>query len=46
MGDYTSPALERLGTVEQLTQGRHFSSVDGNSGTVGNRGKGKGRKWD
>lgn len=42
MGEYETPAVEALGTVEDVTQGRHFSRVDGNSGTTGNNGVGNG----
>ncbi|WP_263018078.1 lasso RiPP family leader peptide-containing protein [Natronobiforma cellulositropha] len=40
MGNYESPVLEVLGDVEAVTHGNHFSAVDGNSGTTGNRGRG------
>lgn len=42
MTDYRTPAVEELGSVEDLTEGRHFSRVDGNSGTTGNNGVGSG----
>lgn len=42
MSEYDTPAIEPLGTIEDVTGGRHFSRVDGNSGTTGNRGNGKG----
>jgi|GEM_PF-2120519 hypothetical protein len=42
MENYESPAVTELGAVESITEGRHFSRVDGNSGSTGNRGNGKG----
>jgi len=42
MSDYESPKVVELGPVESVTEGRHFSRVDGNSGTTGNNGNGIG----
>lgn len=42
MTNYESPTVEELGDVAALTEGQHYSRVDGNSGTTGNRGNGKG----
>lgn len=42
MAAYQTPSVEELGTVAELTEGRHFSRVDGTSGTTGNRGDGRG----
>lgn len=42
MAAYETPSVEELGNVEDVTQGQHFSRVDGNSGTTGNRGGGNG----
>jgi hypothetical protein len=42
MSDYEAPQITELGEVEAVTQGRHFSRVDGNSGTTGNNGNGIG----
>ena len=42
MTAYESPEVTELGPVEAITEGRHFSRVDGNSGTTGNRGQGPG----
>ncbi|MCU4743571.1 hypothetical protein OB955_19350 [Halobacteria archaeon AArc-m2/3/4] len=44
MKEYTTPEVQKLGAVAEITEGRHFSRVDGNSGTTGNRGNGKGKK--
>lgn len=44
MSRYQTPAVEELGTVAEVTEGRHFSRCDGNSGTTGNRGSGQGCK--
>jgi hypothetical protein len=46
MSDYERPEIVELGPVESVTQGRHFSRVDGNSGTTGNRGNGNGGVTD
>lgn len=40
--DYQAPTVVELGDVEKVTEGNHFSRVDGNSGTTGNRGNGQG----
>lgn len=45
MGEYTAPNVVELGAVAELTEGRHFSRVDGNSGTTGNRGTGNDGSW-
>ncbi|THE65151.1 lasso RiPP family leader peptide-containing protein [Salinadaptatus halalkaliphilus] len=42
MSEYEIPAIVELGAVEELTEGQHFSRVDGNSGTTGNRGHRRG----
>lgn len=42
MAPYERPSIEELGSVAELTLGQHFSRVDGDSGTTGNRGNGKG----
>lgn len=39
---YEPPKLERLGSIEEVTQGKFHSRVDGNSGGSGNRGNGWG----
>ena len=40
MREYVSPKLDELGSIEEVTEGGHFSVPDGCSGTVGNRGSG------
>jgi len=42
MKEYASPEIATLGPIETVTEGRHFSRVDGNSGTTGNNGGGLG----
>ena len=42
MTEYEAPEVTELGPVETVTEGRHFSRVDGNSGTTGNNGNGGG----
>lgn len=39
---YETPAVTELGDVAQVTEGQHYSRVDGNSGSTGNRGNGNG----
>jgi hypothetical protein len=45
MSDYEAPEITELGPVEEITEGRHFSRIDGNSGTPGNRGNGRGGEF-
>lgn len=40
MSDYEPPRVDDLGDVAQLTEGQHYSNIDGHSGTAGNRGEG------
>lgn len=42
MSEYEPPAITEIGRVEDVTQGKYFSRVDGNSGTGGNNGTGNG----
>lgn len=42
MSEYNTPTIEPLGAIEDVTGGKHFSRVDGNSGTTGDKGNGKG----
>lgn len=38
---YRAPEVIELGSIEQVTEGGHFSVPDGDSGTTGNRGQGR-----
>lgn len=40
MMEYESPQVEELGDVEQLTEGRNFSGIDGNSQGTSNGNQG------
>jgi hypothetical protein len=42
MEAYEEPRIRELGHVATVTLGQFFSRVDGNSGSAGNRGQGKG----